>query len=1726
MTNEIGKKLTSLTLMTIMVAGGVTFGIPGVIPAADAQTGRNANLFVSAEDSTFGNAMTGQVVEVVIRDNQIDSLDDAVGEPDVFVNNDDLRMVQANDGNWYGYFASRSMAQAVEAFNAENNVPSGLGIDFGVICLVASTSTSVDISVANAEINLNEADAVALPLAQGQDCPTDSDDTPTVDGTGFNVVREPKVINTNTAIQQTPGQIGINANYWPFVQLYDIEEDNRVEIRYEKGGGAQTVRLTYEDADDYDTITSDRATGNAPTQAIYPRSAEVHVTITDTSLDIDPTDVDTWTWSTVPDAEQVYYRVFDDNGRFIQSGETTGTTLNTANPDLSDMLGALLCAVCIVSINADPQNTGNPVLTLDGNNDNQIVYQPLTSSTDNRTLIQRAMVEGGVDSDEAEPMLGAGTQPFTVVETGPQTGIFVSYDEQDDSSVDTTSDAARSVTSTITYDDELTITFQAATATIDIDAGDGEWNSGTDIPVTLVDRDMNRNGLDDEDLRVSNPDHVIPTLVTGEPFTLRNGVGSNNTLEYLLEIQTNTISGDLTVETFSERAVIDPPSAINVTGTPNGNLFVDLGTTAAALQESINNSADDAADFRGFNYLNLDMTSFGADGDVTVHLWSTTDDNGILQNESETSTNKVLVSASSRTSVQLGTVDKGGQGKILLTSDVISSIFAIDGPRNIGLQFVLPEIDSVTDANLPFVADFFSYGFTDDGNSSGERVANQIIRIELEETGDNTSTFEGTLEYYMVNQLSILDQSTYDGVVSLADDEVSFVAIEDLTDEDAPRVNYLDLGSDGVETQISDQEAAPTHSGSIEFDAETYKVADTVMITLTDVDLNTDSALVDVFTVVTSPADDDARDAVGSAGLAATNKGGAAFSFGPLGRLADVTFNDEIWTSGNSATCRAEQNIRDTGLGATGFTLRETGVATGIFVGNFQIPPTYCPAGSDAPASVTGTDIEVNYVDFRDVSGEIIEVGASAGVRANTGSVSLDRTVYPVPWAAYQDGAGYSGGTPGTASVFPVHATVVGSSIDSASKTLGDGAVVIHARVNDPDFDVSASGEDRIAQNTAAGVGPLKVTVSRGADRVTLGYAGGPDASDGRLDVGDDGIPTMQGGADDNRDTAINESLRAVRQLGPITEIAGDAGIFELDLAINFNDGPASRTCPTNDNPNMEGEGDSPERSLLGPSENYCILQGDILTVEYTDPTDASGDPNTVTDSATFDLRNGVLQSDKNVYIIGSDMILTIIEPDWNLDNDGAETYSLNAVEWDSTSGTLGLAQELGGVTFFDPEPSDFRETGDDTGIFQVVLEVPEAIAGDRLERGEEIELEYTDWGPSGANYVGEEDEDVNLTVYTSNFGATVELDQKVYTWTDKVFITIVAPDHNFDSQLIDEIGETSSDSIRVATRTDDIDRYKLVETGTDTGIFTGEVILTGFLYDADGDDSGDNNGNDTNPRTSPDGSGPTDGYLRAEEDTGLSVSFEFSEDETVVGSALVRWNVGVTQWLEASYPASGTGVVRIVDPDMNLNPESVDNFDVDVWSESDSGGIDLTVTETNEATGIFEGTVFFTTTDESSGHRLRVSEGDTVTARYFDYTLPAPDDRGDRESIQSTSLIGTIVPPLERAPISNLRVVNSFGNTLDTVNVDQQVQITATLTSGQDEDQAFAYLVQIQDANGVTVALAWIQGTLGPAQTFDPALSWTPAAAGSYTATAFAWESIDNPTALSPPAEFNVTVS
>lgn len=92
-------------------------------------------------------------------------------------------------------------------------------------------------------------------------------------------------------------------------------------------------------------------------------------------------------------------------------------------------------------------------------------------------------------------------------------------------------------------------------------------------------------------------------------------------------------------------------------------------------------------------------------------------------------------------------------------------------------------------------------------------------------------------------------------------------------------------------------------------------------------------------------------------------------------------------------------------------------------------------------------------------------------------------------------------------------------------------------------------------------------------------------------------------------------------------------------------------------------------------------------------------------------------------------------------------------------------------------------------------------------------------------------------------------------------------------------------------------------------------------------------------------------------------------------------------------------------------------------------------------------------------------------------------------------------------------------------VQVNKQVQIAADLTNNQDRIQPFAYLVQIQNEDGVTVSLSWITGTLEPGQSMNPSQSWTPTELGTYNAQIFVWEGVDNPDALSAPLTMELKV-
>ena len=78
--------------------------------------------------------------------------------------------------------------------------------------------------------------------------------------------------------------------YGHFIQLYALNPTGNVVVQYNKGGGAQTTTLTFDTVDQFAGAELDKSS--------YGQGDEVHATVTDLWLNIDPTDEDSWTFGT------------------------------------------------------------------------------------------------------------------------------------------------------------------------------------------------------------------------------------------------------------------------------------------------------------------------------------------------------------------------------------------------------------------------------------------------------------------------------------------------------------------------------------------------------------------------------------------------------------------------------------------------------------------------------------------------------------------------------------------------------------------------------------------------------------------------------------------------------------------------------------------------------------------------------------------------------------------------------------------------------------------------------------------------------------------------------------------------------------------------------------------------------------------------------------------------------------------------------------------------------------------------------------------------------------------------------------------------------------------------------------------------------------------------------------------------------------------------------------
>ena len=846
------------------------FSIILLIPIIEAEASNNPNLFVSAENSQFNNHFSGSmVVEVVVIDPNLSDTDEGKGEPDVTINGKSLRMVQATDGSWYAYFANVDKAKEADSTVGKD----GEGLDFGVFC-------SRDTSSAIIGISLSETDGFAVPRSTPDSTDGNSSFalcTGSPSGTNWNnVVRNAKSINTNSNV--SPGQIGLDSNAWPLIQLYSFDD---VVIQYNPGGPSQQVSLEYDEIPNI-SMSLDRD--------LYPENAEVFLSVNDFQLNQDPTDEDSWTFN-VGSIPSVFYQAFDNSGSDSANGDV-------GLVDLAPYLS-----------NIGFEDNGQILI-----NQNSVIE---LQSNDEQSSI--SVSDGTISYSEI----------ITLVEDGPNSGIFDTGDNNDQSTLGILNNAPRGQAGSITYDKKsISVLTGSSSANVSLDGpvlaiGDGsQLTPGKEFPVILVDPDQNINSGSRDHLDVFRETALIPSITVGNPVTLEN---AQNVLFHTSSLPTGDDANSSVPDSNSDRLHIDTS---NVVDTSYEIISINLGISASTLASSLLDTSQSNTD--GTNWINYDLRSLETDLEINDF--------------SDTSFSLYFGTLSDLTPITI--VDAGeissSQGFLQIDDSDVSDIFQKSGTVFFVIDFDSSGSLSVLDESneQPIVIDFFSFGLKND-----QSINNSIYRFELEETQDNSSTFDGTLEYAVTNQLNILDPNFIQTIRTI-DDEIKIIITDRLIDEDGITISYSDLDEVGVSTTTSTQSDVATNSGSVSTTSTTFRFGQPVTLTLKDSDLNLKSDIIESYQTINDPNSPNV-DTVGKNGNILLEI-----------KLKDIRYK----------RCTIN-GVEHGGLGATGFSLVETGPSTGVFQGVFKMPSQICDKSGTKLISTAGGSLDAKYYDSRDAYG-------------------------------------------------------------------------------------------------------------------------------------------------------------------------------------------------------------------------------------------------------------------------------------------------------------------------------------------------------------------------------------------------------------------------------------------------------------------------------------------------------------------------------------------------------------------------------------------------------------------------------------------------------------------------------------------------------------------------------------------------------------------------------------
>ncbi|MCX8175841.1 MAG: hypothetical protein N3E48_01250, partial [Candidatus Bathyarchaeota archaeon] len=503
------------------------------------------------------------------------------------------------------------------------------------------------------------------------------------------------------------------------------------------------------------------------------------------------------------------------------------------------------------------------------------------------------------------------------------------------------------------------------------------------------------------------------------------------------------------------------------------------------------------------------------------------------------------------------------------------------------------------------------------------------------------------------------------------------------------------------------------------------------------------------------------------------------------------------------------------------------------------------------------------------------------------------------------------------------------------------------------------------------------------------------------------------------------------------------------------------------------------------------VKKGDLIEVTYLDRFDESGKPLNITVKAPIRTHSGILSVSGTTVHPGGKITVTVRDEDWNLNPYVKDTIP---------AGNIG---DWGGVDVLSTFPGAVGiqivlvETEPNSGIFTGEVKLGRTIHADA---GDTITIRYNDEQDANGNGV-KLVEKVKVSATTGE----VTLNKQNYPISGVVEVKVKDPDRNKDPASAESIGADEV-TIKSTSQTTPVNLDKpLIETGPNTGVFTGKFQLKPMLE----------------AQTS-----PVNGVCYVAYGDWIVVTYvdPIGEDNVkdihVTAKAQITQTTAKLSFDKASYMFNDTAVITLVDPDLNEESTIIEFVNVNVFSSTDLAGVSIVLAETGSNTGVFKGEVRFA--DESIGSKLKVNVGDVVTTKHVD-TNPNPSDVPGwvkdtpipyiEVTAKATIGLAAGVPPVETA-IPTL--LDLQGRVVGKVIVDIPIVISSNLTNKAFEDLSVLYIVQVKDADGRVVYLSFISGVLPTQRSYTYGIQWQPEKSGIHTIEIYVWKSWLEPRALS----------